>query len=138
MFLLDTNVVSELRKRPARRDAHVDAWFRQVGAEATALSVITLLEIEEGILSLARRDPQQAEPYKSWLDQLREDYRGRTFAVDSPVASACARLHVPNPRPERDALIAATALVHEMKVATRDRDFAAMGVPLLNPWVWVQ
>jgi toxin FitB len=137
MFVLDTNVVSELRKiRLGKADPHVTEWADSVDAGSLYISAITILELEIGILQLERKDPQQGAMLRTWLDTLvLPEFNGRIFPVDTAVAQRCARLHVPDPRAERDALIAATALVHGMMVVTRNlADFAATGVPVLNPW----
>ena len=134
MFLLDTNVVSELRKTQA--DPAVVAWARSVPAYKLYISAITLLEIETGILRLERRDPEQAAPLRNWLEvHVMAAFAGRVLSVDGAVARRCARLHVPDRSNECDALIAATALVHDMTVVTRNtRDFAFSGALVLNPW----
>ncbi len=134
MFLLDTNVVSELRKTQA--DPAVVAWARSVPAYKLYISAITLLEIETGILRLERRDPGQAAPLRNWLEvHVMAAFAGRVLSVDGAVSRRCARLHVPDRSNECDALIAATALVHDMTVVTRNtRDFAFSGAPVLNPW----
>lgn len=137
MFLLDTNVVTELRKAKAgKADAHVTAWARSVAPGALFLSVISVLELETGVLLVERRDAQQGAALRLWLDRhVMPAFAGRVLPVDTAVAQRCARLHVPDPRAERDALIAATALVHGMTVVTRNTgDFEPTGVPLLNPW----
>ncbi|MGI8841024.1 MAG: type II toxin-antitoxin system VapC family toxin [Caulobacteraceae bacterium] len=135
MFVLDTNVVSELR-RPARAHPNVAAWAHGIPASQFYLSAITLLELEVGALRIERRDKPQGAVLRTWIDdQIVARFHGRILPVDSAVAVRCAPLHVPDPRSERDALIAATALTHRMTVVTRNvRDFAAMGVELLNPW----
>lgn len=137
MFLLDTNVVSELRKvGDGRADPRVVAWLSKVSSAGLYLSAITLMELELGTLLLERRDPDQGKRLRLWLDgKVRPTFEGRILNVDAAVALRCARLHVPNPRSERDAFIAATALVHAMTVVTRNvSDFAATGVALVNPW----
>lgn len=135
MFLLDTNVVSELRKPGA--DANVVRWARSHVSSRLFVSAITLMELETGVLRIERRDPVQAEPLRRWLDHhVLPAFAGRILAVDAAVARRCARLHVPDPRGETDALIAATALVHGMTVVTRNVvDFQHCAVPLLNPWI---
>jgi toxin FitB len=138
MFLLDTNVVSELRKiRLGKADPHVAAWADGVEASDLYLSVITLQELEIGILLLERRDPAQGGLFRIWLNQhVLPAFDGRILAVDAKVALRSARLHVPDPRPVRDGLIAATALVHNMTVVTRNlADFVPTGVATLNPWL---
>lgn len=137
MQLLDTNVVSELRKAGTRRiDARVARWAAAADAAAFYLSVITLLELETGVRLVERRDGRQGAVLRSWLDEkVRPAFAGRLLPVDEAVALRCAALHVPDPRPERDALIAATALVHGMTLVTRNvSDFQPMGVPLFDPW----
>jgi toxin FitB len=135
MFLLDTNVLSQLRRRD-RTHAKVAVWAEAVPASDLYLSAITILEIEAGALLLARRDAAQGAMLRFWIDgQVLRAFAGRILPVDTAVAQRCARLHVPDPRAERDALIAATALVHGLKVVTRNvSDFAPMGVGLVNPW----
>jgi len=135
MFLLDTNVVFELRRRE-RTHPKVAAWADSVQASDLFLSAITILEIEAGTLLLARRDAVQGAVLRAWIDEkVLPAFAGRILAIDTLVAQRCAKLHVPDPRAERDALIAATALVHRMCVVTRNvSDFQPMGVELLNPW----
>jgi len=137
MFVLDTNVVSELRKvRSGKADPHVAQWADSVDAGSLYVSAITILELEIGILQMERRDTAQGTRLRAWMENhVRPEFSERTLPIDAAVALCCARLHVPDPRAERDALIAATAIVHGMTVATRNlADFEPMGVPLLNPW----
>ena len=137
MFLLDTNVLSELRKvRLGKADAHVAHWADGVDANNLYLSVISLQELEIGVLLAEHRDPTQGAVLRSWLQRhVLPAFEGRILPVDAAVAQRSARLHVPNPRPVRDGLIAATALVHGMTVVTRNvADFEPTGVALLNPW----
>jgi len=136
MFLLDTNVISELR-RPDKADGNVAAWAGAAAAASFFLSAISILEIELGTLQIARRDATQGAILRSWIDdQILPRFEGRILPIDTAVARRCARLHVPDPRAERDALIAATALVHGLTVVTRNMaDFEPLGVMLLNPWV---
>jgi predicted nucleic acid-binding protein len=137
MFLLDTNVVSELRKvKAGKADRNVAAWARQVPASGLFLSVVTLQELEIGVLLAERRDASQGAILRSWLDDhVLSAFADRILPVDTVVARRSATLHVPDPRPFRDALIAATALVHQLVVVTRDRaDFAPIGVRVLDPW----
>ena len=135
MYLLDTNVVSELR-RADRAHPHVRAWADGIPAGAGFLSAISVLELELGVLLSERKDPAQGRILRAWLElQVLTQFDGRILSVDNDVARQCARLHVPDPRSSRDALIAATALVHGMTVVTRNvPDFAPTGVALLNPW----
>ena len=137
MFLLDTNVISELRKAgDGKANPKVVAWLSNVDANAFFLSAVTLMELELGVLRIERRYPAQGAAIRVWMDHhILPEFAERTLPVDAAVALRCAALHVPDPRPERDALIAATALVHGMTVVTRNLDnFKASGVPLLNPW----
>ena len=135
MYLLDTNVVSELR-RPERADENVSRWAASVASGAFFLSVVTILELELGILRVERRDAAQGSHLRQWLDQrVLPRFEGRVLPIDVAVARACARLHVLDRQSERNSMIAATARVHGMVVVTRNiRDFEATGVKLFNPW----
>lgn len=137
MLILDTNVVSELRKvRLGKADANVAAWSEGVDAASLFVSAITIMELELGVMAIERKDATQGALLRTWLEQhVLPEFSGRTLPVDTAVAQRCARLHVPDQRGERDALIAATALVHGMTVVTRNvADFKPMGVPVINPW----
>lgn len=137
MFLLDTNVVSELRKaRTGKAHPNVATWAQTVQEGSLFLSAIVVQELEIGVLQLERKDPAQGAILRSWLDEyVLPTFADRVLAVDTAVARCSARLHVPDPQPYRDGLIAATALVHGMTVVTRNiADFEATGVPLLDPW----
>jgi len=138
MFLLDTNVVSELR-RPERANANVRAWSSRTPVELYSISVVTVLEIERGTLLMERRDPAQGAILRRWLaNDVLAPLAARILPVDAAIARKCAALHVPDPRPERDALIAATALVHGLTLVTRNRsDFEPMGMKIIDPWVAV-
>jgi predicted nucleic acid-binding protein len=129
MYVLDTNVVSELRKAGANKaNPGVAAWARSVDAGYLYVSVITIMELELGILALERKDAARGTMLRAWLEQ-------KVLPVDTAVARRCARLHVPDRRGERDALIAATALVHGMTLVTLNAgDFAPTDVAVLNPW----
>lgn len=138
MYILDTNIVSELRKiRLGKADSHVADWADSIDAADLYLSAITVQELEIGVLLAERRDPAQGAIFRAWLNgHVLPAFTGRILAVDTAVAQRSARLHVPDPRPVRDALIAATALVHGMTVVTRNvADFGPTGVSILNPWV---
>jgi len=137
MFVLDTNVVSELRKaRKGKADANVVAWSQSVDAAELFVSAITIMELELGVLAIERKDAAQGALLRAWLEQhVLPEFADRTLSVDTAVAQRCARLHVPDKRDERDALIAATALVHGMTLVTRNStEFQPTGVNLLNPW----
>ncbi len=138
MYLLDTNVVSELRKvRAGKADRNVTAWADGVEANQLFISAITVQELEIGVLLSERRDPAQGAMLRTWLDRhVLPAFAERILAVDTAVALRGAGLHIPNPRPVRDALIAATALVHGMTVVTRNTaDFEPTGAATLNPWL---
>ncbi len=137
MFILDTNVVSELRKvRLGKADKHVAQWADSVSTAELFVSAITIQELEIGVLLAERRDPRQGAILRAWLNHhVLPAFAGRILPVDTAVARRSAKLHVPDPQPLRDGLIAATALVHGMTVVTRNvADFAASGASILNPW----
>lgn len=138
MYLLDTHVVSELRKvRAGRADPQVAQWADGVETAQLYLSVVTVQELEMGVRLLERRDAAQGRILRRWLDeQVLPAFAERILPVETPVALRSAALHVPDPRPVRDSLIAATAAVHGMAVVTRNaRDFDGTGVRVVNPWV---
>lgn len=140
MFLLDTNVISELRKAgDGRADANVTAWLSGQDAGAMFISAITVMELDIGVRRIERRDPTQGAMLRTWsAERVLPEFQDRVLPVDTSVALRCAGLHVPDPRSERDALIAATGLVHGFTVVTRNTgDFKDTGVILLNPWVRV-
>ena len=137
MFLLDTNVLSELRKLgDGRANARVAAWISGQDASSFYISALTLMELEIGILRVERRDAGQGERLRTWMDRhVLPEFLDRTLPVDAAVALKCAQLHVPDPRAERDALIAATAIVHGMTVVTGNvADFRTTGVEIFDPW----
>jgi toxin FitB len=137
MFLLDTNVVSELRKvRSGKADPNVAAWADSVDAGTLYLSVIAIQELEMGVLLAERKDGTQGKVLRAWFNgHVLPAFADRILPVDTAVALRNARLHVPDPRPVRDGLIAATALVHGMQVVTRNTaDFGPTGVDTINPW----
>lgn len=137
MLLLDTNVISELRKvHTGKADPQFAQWAHRLILSELYVSAISIMELETGILRIERRDFQQGQLLRQWLDQqVLPTFEKRILAIDTKVALACARLHVPDPRSERDALIAATAITHGMTVVTRNiADFKQTGVSLFNPW----
>ncbi len=141
MYLLDTNVISELRKAgDGKADVNVVAWLSSMDAGTFFLSAVTLMEIELGILRIERRDAAQGTRLRTWMNNhILPEFADRTLPVDAAVALRCAALHVPDPCSERNAFIAATALVHGMTIVTRNTaDFKATAVPILNPWEIVQ
>jgi predicted nucleic acid-binding protein len=135
-YLLDTNVISELRKSSTRINANVAAWAAPLDMEQQFLSAITVFEIELGIRQLERRDAPQATVLWRWFDRAVLDaFDGRILPVDRDVARLATRLHMPDPRPERDAFIAATALAHGLTIATRNiADFDPTGAAVFDPW----
>lgn len=137
MFLLDTNILSELRKaKSGKADKKVVAWANSVSAATLFISVITILEIETGILLIERRDPTQAALLHSWLNEhVLLAFSERILIVDTAIAQCCAKFHVPDRCSDRDAIIAATALIHGMTVVTRNvNDFEPTGIETINPW----
>lgn len=137
MFLLDTNVISELRKPTTKIDPSVADWVRPLRPDELHVSVVTLFELELGVQRLERRDAGQGQRLRHWLDnQVSKQFARRTLVLDAEMVKTAAGLHVPDPRPERDAFIAATALVRGLTVATRNTaDFEKFGVPIVNPWI---
>ena len=139
MLLLDTNVVSELRKvRAGKADPNVAKWAQNTNTNDLYISVITLQELEIGVLWMLRRDEMQGQLLRRWLDaHVLPAFSGRILSIDTQIAQCAAALHAPNPNslPIRDGLIAATALIHNMCGVTRNvRDFEASGVAIINPW----
>ena len=140
MYLLDTNVISELRKA-RKTHPNVRKWAERLPSGSLYISVISVLELEIGILLLGqrdkdRRDKERGAILRAWMDShVLPTFSGRILPIDTAVAQRCATLHVPNPRFDRDALIAATALVHGLTVATRNvADFERTGASVVNPW----
>ncbi len=138
MFLVDTNVVSELRRsKTGKADANVLSWAESVSPVELYISTISILEIEIGVLQAEHRDHRQGKALRNWFEgQVLTVFHERVIPIDLEVARRCADLHVPDPAADRDALIAASALVHGMSVVTGNiSDFSASGVPLVNPWM---
>lgn len=138
MFVLDTNVVSELRKvRSGKANPGVAAWAEQISSAELFISAITIHELEHGVLLMERSDPAQGALLREWLDHsVAAAFNTRVLTVDERIARRAAALHVPDPAPFRDALVGATALVHEMTLVTRDlKDFQRFDeLDVLNPW----
>jgi predicted nucleic acid-binding protein len=135
MYLLDTNVISELRKGKARQSAAVRDWARLQEGQQLYLSAITCMELEIGVQRMERKDVRQGEVLRAWLDAVLLEFDRRTLSFTSVTAMFCAGLHVPDERSFRDSMIAATALEHGFKVVTRNvSDFRGTEVELVNPW----
>ena len=136
MFVLDTNVISELRNGKPNQSAAVRNWAAGQPSNRFFLSAITILELELGILALERRQPPQGSALRAWLAGVRIAFAGRILPFTENTAPVCAALHIPDPRSERDAMIAATAIEHQFTVVTRNTaDFKPTGVALVNPWL---
>lgn len=135
MYLLDTNVLAELRTNKPRPSAAVRAWARLQPANQLYLSAITVLEFEIGVRRIERKDAMQGAHLRNWAERTFAQFSGRILPISSTTALRCACLHVPNPRPLGDSLIAATALEHSFVMVTRNvKDFAGTGVQIINPW----
>lgn len=137
MYLLDTNIISEGRKLGTSRvDPHAALWFAQIDVETTFVSAMTIFELERGVQQIERRDRAQGLVLRRWLDdQIMTTYERRTLPLSREVALICAGLHIPDPKSERDAWIAATAIEARLILVSRNvSDFDAMGIELLNPF----
>jgi len=136
MYLLDTNIISELWKLSrGKTDPVFESWFRIYSDKPLYISVVTLMELERGVLAMERKDPAQGAYLRAWFSDVREKFQKRTLVVDGAVADCCAGLHVPDKAPENDAWIAATALTHGLTLVTRNvKDFERLHVRLLNPF----
>lgn len=132
-YLLDTNVVSEARRR--RGDPQVASWLDSVPAVNLFLSALVIGEIRRGIEMRRRRDAPQAAALERWLDDLRDRFGDHVVAIDAAIAERWGELSAGDPVPIEDGLMAATAIVHDMVFVTRNvADVARTGVRILNPW----
>jgi len=135
MYLIDTNVISELRQGKPNQSAQVRAWASDKPASHLFISAISILELEKGVMALERRMPPQGSALRIWLKGVKASFSGRILPFTESTATLCAAMPVPNPKSERDAMIAAAALEHKMTVVTRNvADFAGTGVELVDPF----
>ena len=137
MFLLDTNIISEMRKvKSGKADSNVTAWLANQNSNSLYTSVIVMMELERGILGMERKDLVQGRALRIWFEHMTAAMlQGRILPIDEPTAEICARLHIPDKSPENDAWIAATAKQHGLTLATRNiKDFEHSGVKLINPF----
>ena len=136
MFLLDTNVISELRVGKANPSADVRRWAAEIPGNQLYLSAVSILELETGVRLLERNDDHRGQILRSWMESLMREFSSRVLTFGSATALLCAALHIPDRRPDRDAMIAATAREHAYTIVTRNTaDFAGCDVQLLNPWL---
>ena len=136
MYVLDTNVISELRRGKPNQSPQVRKWAAKQPANRLFITAITILELEKAVFSLERRNPLQGKALRAWLDGVRAAFNGRILSFTEVTAVVCAALHAPDPHAECNALIAASALEHKFIVVTRNtKDFDSTGVECLNPWL---
>lgn len=138
MYLLDTNILSELRKiRKNQANQGVVNWLKTTQPHELYTSIIVMIELERWWLLKSRKDPIQGKQLQEWYHVIQQHFQGRIVLIDEPIASVCARLHVPNPKPEHDALIAATAIANNWILVTRNtKDFQDIpNIQLLNPFI---
>ena len=138
MYLFDTNIISEIRRiRYGKCNKGVENWVNSIPSHQIYTSVVVMMELERGILSMERRDPLQGKVLRTWFEQqVRPTFKGKTLYPDDITATLCAGLHIPDKVPDNDAWIAATALRHHFTLVTRNiKDFEKMGVKLLNPFI---
>lgn len=135
MFLLDTNVISELRTGKPRQSASVRVWAESVSANQLYLSSVSVLELEMGVLRIERKDVLQGKTLRVWAEMVLRQFHDQVLPFTTETAMLCASMHVPDARSFRDSMIAATALQHRLTLVTRNiLDFEGLGVHLVNPW----
>lgn len=135
MYLLDTNVISELRDGKPKQSSQVVAWAAEHSMSTLYLSAASIFELERGIQALEQKNPPQGQALRRWLTQVVAQFEQRILPFTKDTAPLCAALHIPNPRAYRDSMIAASALEHGFAVVTRNvQDFSGTGVRLVNPW----
>lgn len=135
MFLLDTNVISELRNGKPQQSAAVRAWAAEVPVKQLYLSAVSVLEMEMGVLRMERKDSQQGKILRTWTEMVLQQFQDRVLPFTAVTAMLCAPMHVPDARGFRDSMIAATAIQHRLTLITRNvSDFKCLGIALINPW----
>lgn len=137
MYLLDTNIISEMRKvKSGKANPNLTAWLAQQDSNSFYTSAVVMMELERGILGIERKDPQQGRALRAWFDSMAAALlAGRVLPINETTAAICAKLHIPDRSPENDAWIAATARQYGLTLATRNtKDFEPMGIRLCNPF----
>lgn len=137
MYLMDTNLISEMRKiEQGKGSANVTAWLGEIPNSLLCTSAVVMMELERGVLPMERKDIEQGKRLRHWLENVvKKQFNGRILPIDASTAEICAALHVPDRSPENDAWIAAQAIQHHLILVTRnEKDFAELGIRVLNPF----